>query len=136
MVEAAKRVVFDRVKVSKLEEVSYEMLVLTFPYMSPLVSLWLSSDVAVTMVEAAKCVVFDRVKVSKLEEVSYEMLVLTLPPSPMSPLVSLWLSSDVAVTMVEAAKRVVLLIVSKCQNSSEVSVRLCSFSRFHMSSSL
>ena len=29
MVEAAKRVVFDRVKVSKLEEVSHEMLVLT-----------------------------------------------------------------------------------------------------------
>ena len=47
--------------------------------MSPLVSLWLSSGVAVTMVEAAKRVVFDRVKVSKLEEVSYEMLVLTLP---------------------------------------------------------
>ena len=47
--------------------------------MSPLVSLWLSSDVAVTMVEAAKRVVFDRVHVSKLEEVSYEMLVLTLP---------------------------------------------------------
>ena len=47
--------------------------------MSPLVSLCLSSDVAVTMVEAAKRVVFARVKVSKLKEVSYEMLVFTLP---------------------------------------------------------
>ena len=47
--------------------------------MYPLVSLWLSFGVAVTMVEAAKRVVFDRVKVSKLEEASYEMLVLPLP---------------------------------------------------------
>ena len=47
--------------------------------MSPLVSLWLSSGVAVSMVEAPKRVVVDRVKVSKLEEISYEMLVLTLP---------------------------------------------------------
>ena len=38
MVEAAKRVVFDRVKVSKLEEVSYEMLVLTLPHVSSCVS--------------------------------------------------------------------------------------------------
>ena len=38
MVEAAKRVVFDRVKVSKLEEVSYEMLVLTLPHVSSSVS--------------------------------------------------------------------------------------------------
>ena len=38
MVEAAKRVVVDRVKVSKLEEVSYEMLVLTLPHVSSCVS--------------------------------------------------------------------------------------------------
>ena len=38
MVEAAKRVVFDRVKVSKLEEVSYEMLVFTLPHVSSCVS--------------------------------------------------------------------------------------------------
>ena len=47
MVEAAKRVVFDRVKVSKLEEVSYEMLVLTLPHVSSCVSvafLWRRSN--------------------------------------------------------------------------------------------
>ena len=38
MAEAAKRVGFDRVKVSKLEEVSYEMLVLTLPHVSSCVS--------------------------------------------------------------------------------------------------
>ena len=38
MVEAAKRVVLHRVQVSKLEEVSYEMLVLTLPHVSSCVS--------------------------------------------------------------------------------------------------
>ena len=47
--------------------------------MSPLVSLGLSSGVAVSMGEAAKRVGFEAVKVSKLEEASYKMLGLTLP---------------------------------------------------------
>ena len=44
-----------------------------------LMSLWLSSRVAVSMGEAGKLVVFEGVKVSNWEEVSHEMLFLRLP---------------------------------------------------------
>ena len=47
--------------------------------MFALVSLELSSGLAVSLGEAAKRFVFEAVTGSKLEEVSYEMLVLTLP---------------------------------------------------------
>ena len=47
--------------------------------MFPLVSLGLSSSVAVSMGEAAKRVIFEAIKVSYVKGVSYEMLVLALP---------------------------------------------------------
>ena len=59
---------------SKLEEVSYEMLVLKLQHVSSGVS-----DLAVPMGEAAKPVVVQSVKVSKLKEVSHEMLVWETP---------------------------------------------------------
>ena len=59
---------------SKLKEVSHEMLVLVLSLLSLRVS-----GCAVSMAEATKPVVCEGVKVSKLEEVSQEMLVLRLP---------------------------------------------------------
>ena len=59
--------------VSKLEEVSHEMLVLRFARVS-----WRVSGCAVTMGEAAMPYVWECVKVWKFVEVSHEMLVLML----------------------------------------------------------
>ena len=78
MGEAAKRVVFDGVKVSKLEEVSYQMLVLRLPHVSSSVSvafLWHRT------VYGGSCKTRRswRCQSVKLEEVLYEMFVLTLP---------------------------------------------------------
>ena len=76
--ETIKPFLFEVVKVSKLEKVSHEMLVLQAPSCS-LLSLWLSYGSAVFMKGTASPVLFEIVKPSELEEVSHEMLVFKLP---------------------------------------------------------
>ena len=61
MGEAIRPFLFDVVKVSKLEEVSHEMLVFRAPT-CVLSSLWLSCSFAVSMGEATKSFLFDVVK--------------------------------------------------------------------------
>ena len=73
MGQAAKPFVASCVKMSKVEEMSHEMHVLTLQHVLSGVS-----GFAVFMGEAAKPFVVQCVKVSKLEEVSHEMLFLML----------------------------------------------------------
>ena len=74
--EATKPFLLEVVKVSKLEEVSHELLVATLPHVSSCLS---GFPLASPIREATKPFLLEVVKVSKLEEVSHEMPVSRLP---------------------------------------------------------